>query len=91
MPVRLYLPCLELSSLTEPAIKSNVDVGGYRLVGVFVWIEILWVGFWVGKLSAKAFPYAFQFLCGMVTPRTRKVLRLWSRLSSKLTLISGLF
>lgn len=47
-------------------------LGGVRIVWIFTWLEIVWLSLWVSKLTAKALPSIFQFLCGIVSSGTRK-------------------
>ncbi|KAL8792833.1 MAG: hypothetical protein Q9195_004562 [Heterodermia aff. obscurata] len=46
--------------------------GHLRIVWFFSWVEIVWLSLWVSKLTAKALPTIFQFLCGIVSSGTRK-------------------
>jgi small-conductance mechanosensitive channel len=50
--------------------ESRAD--GIRLLGLFVWIEILWASLWISKLIAAAIPYIFQGLCGLISTGVRK-------------------
>lgn len=52
--------------------KQNASMGDVRIVWIFTWVEIVWLSLWISKLAAKAAPYIFQFLCGIVSPGTRK-------------------
>ena len=49
---------------------SKID--GISMVGLFTWIEVLWVSLWISKLIAAAVPYLFQGLCGLVSTGVRK-------------------
>lgn len=51
---------------------SSARADGIRLLGLFIWIEILWVSFWVAKLMAAAIPYLFSGLVGLLTTGVRK-------------------
>ena len=51
---------------------KGATVGGVRIVWFFTWVELLWLSLWVSKLVAHFLPYAFQFLCGIVSSGTRK-------------------
>lgn len=50
----------------------KAHLGGVRIVWIFTWLEIVWLSLWVSKLTAKALPSVFQFLCGIVSSGTRK-------------------
>lgn len=45
---------------------------GVRVYLFWTWIEIVWLSLWVSKLLARAAPYIFMFLCGVVSSGTRK-------------------
>jgi hypothetical protein len=45
---------------------------GVRVYLFWTWIEVVWLSLWVSKLLAKAAPYIFMFLCGVVSSGTRK-------------------
>ena len=47
-------------------------IGGVKMYWFFAWIEVVWLSLWVSKILARGMPYIFQFLCGIVSPGTRK-------------------
>lgn len=51
---------------------SNARFGNIRMLGLFIWIEIIWVAIWVCKLISKALPVLFQASCGMISTGIRK-------------------
>lgn len=51
---------------------QRAEIGGVRIVWFFSWVEIVWLSIWVSKLVARALPWLFQFLCGIVSSGTRK-------------------
>ncbi|KAM0724012.1 hypothetical protein Q7P37_001003 [Cladosporium fusiforme] len=53
-------------------IYKDATADGVRLLGIFVWIEILWVSLWLCKLFAKTVPFIFQAVCGLVSTGIRK-------------------
>lgn len=53
-------------------VAKRASFGGVRIVWIFSWVECVWLSLWVSKLAAKALPYIFQFLCGIVSSGTRK-------------------
>ncbi|KAL1591057.1 hypothetical protein WHR41_00013 [Cladosporium halotolerans] len=53
-------------------VWKNHKVGEVRLLGIFVWVEVLWVALWVCKLLAKAVPFVFQAACGLISTGVRK-------------------
>lgn len=53
-------------------IYKDEKAGDVRLLGIFVWIEIIWVSLWICKLLAKAVPFVFQAACGLISTGIRK-------------------
>ncbi|KAF8427818.1 Mechanosensitive ion channel-domain-containing protein [Tirmania nivea] len=51
---------------------KDVEIGGVRMVWFFLWIQIIWVSLWVSKLAAKALPYIFMALVGVVSSGVKK-------------------
>lgn len=47
--------------------QKDVHVDGVKLMGLFVWLEIIWCSLWVAKLCSKALPPIFRFLCGVMS------------------------
>jgi small-conductance mechanosensitive channel len=52
--------------------RHDVRPGGMPLVGLFAYIEIMWVSLWVSKLIAAALPTLFQGICGIISTGIRK-------------------
>jgi hypothetical protein len=71
LPVALLLaaPIVVFAILNPHAIFANT---GVRVTLFWLWIEIVWLSIWVSKLVAKAVPWIFMFLCGVVSSGTRK-------------------
>lgn len=38
------------------ALKTDAELGAVRIIWLFVWIEVVWVGLWVAKLVARLLP-----------------------------------
>lgn len=53
-------------------IYKHSRAGNIRLLGLFIWIEILWLSLWVCKLCAKTVPIIFQAACGLISTGIRK-------------------
>ena len=53
-------------------IFRDTNIKGYPLLGLFVWIECIWVLLWVSKLLSQAAPIVFQAICGVVSGGIRK-------------------
>ncbi|KAI4288040.1 MAG: hypothetical protein L6R35_002694 [Caloplaca aegaea] len=69
------------------ATGREATLGGVRLVWFFSWVEIVWLSLWVSKLVAKALPYVFRFLCGIVSSGTRKYMLVLKALEIPLSLV----
>jgi small-conductance mechanosensitive channel len=59
------------STVYSETTKIDVD-GGIHLLGLFVWIEVVWVLLWVAKLLAQAVPIVFQTVGGAIHTGIRK-------------------
>lgn len=53
-------------------IYADARAGNVRLLGLFIWIEVIWVGLWLCKLIASALPIVFQAACGLISTGIRK-------------------
>ena len=62
-------------------------IGGVRMYWFFAWIEVVWLSLWVAKVLARGMPYIFQFLCGIVSPGTRKYALMLRALEIPLSLV----
>ncbi|KER00932.1 hypothetical protein AUEXF2481DRAFT_25208 [Aureobasidium subglaciale EXF-2481] len=53
-------------------VYKDARAGNIRLLGLIIWLEVVWVGLWVCKLLAKVLPVVFQAACGLVSTGIRK-------------------
>lgn len=58
-------------ALTATIYRTS-NAGLVPLVGLFVWIEMIWVLLWVAKLISQIAPIVFQAICGVVSTGIRK-------------------
>ncbi|KAK4958033.1 hypothetical protein LTR10_004458 [Elasticomyces elasticus] len=63
---------LSIPLVLTATVYADSRAGDIRLLGLFVWIEVLWVGLWVCKLVATALPIVFQAACGVISTGIRK-------------------
>lgn len=68
IPLILYAASPNYKNATIPRHSKY----GIRTVGLMVWLEIVWVSFWVAKLVAGTVPFAFQTVCGIFSTGIRK-------------------
>ncbi|KAI5363769.1 putative EF-hand domain, mechanosensitive ion channel MscS, EF-hand domain pair [Septoria linicola] len=66
--ILLAIPLIMLSC--PPYDMARAD--GIRLLGLFIWIEIIWLALWISKLLAQAVPIVFQAACGLISAGMRK-------------------
>lgn len=67
--ILIAVPIVLFAILHRDALFLNTNV---KVWIFWLWIEIVWLSIWVSKLVAKAIPYVFMFLCGVVSTGTRK-------------------
>jgi hypothetical protein len=53
-------------------VAQNARTGGVRLLGLFIWLQVMWWSFWLTKAIAQTMPFIFQFVVGFVSSGTRK-------------------
>lgn len=53
-------------------IKQRVPVGPVRLIGLFIWLELVWVTLWGSNLAARAIPPVFRLFSGFLSKDTQK-------------------
>jgi small-conductance mechanosensitive channel len=53
-------------------IYSHAEAKGVRLLGIFVWLEVIWISLWICKLLAQVVPFIFQAACGLISTGVRK-------------------
>jgi hypothetical protein len=58
--------------LVITALKPELKTGGVELLGLFVWIEIVWCSLWICKLVAHSLPFVFHAVAGLVSGGVRK-------------------
>lgn len=86
LPVALLLaaPIIIYAILNPKAIFAST---GVRVIWFWLWIEIIWLSIWVSKLAAKAIPWVFMFICGVVSSGTRKYALILKALEIPLSLV----
>ncbi|OAL00486.1 hypothetical protein IQ06DRAFT_221327 [Phaeosphaeriaceae sp. SRC1lsM3a] len=68
-PIALLLAIPIILSQTGTITGS---IGGTGQKNFWIWIEIIWLSFWVMKIVAHFLPNIFEFLIGVVSPGVRK-------------------
>ena len=79
--------CFAVPIVIGSAFAPNARIGGVKINWFFTWVEVVWVSLWVSKLVSQLLPYVFQFLCGAVSPGTRKYASVLMALEIPLSLV----
>ncbi|KPI43574.1 putative MscS family protein C2C4.17c [Cyphellophora attinorum] len=69
------------------AVFPDARVGNMTLLHFSLWLMIAWCSLWISKLIAQFLPFLFQFLCGVVSPGTRKYSAILANLEIPLSLV----
>ncbi|KAF2225418.1 Mechanosensitive ion channel-domain-containing protein, partial [Elsinoe ampelina] len=78
----LLIPLL-LGALVFP----NASVGGVELVWFMIWLEIVWLTLWAGRLLAKCLPWPIGIVSSLFTNNSKK----WRDMGKQLELPATLF
>jgi hypothetical protein len=69
-----YLPpalILSIGIAVTLAAAKTARIGDVHLVGLFVWLEVIWAIFWVAWGTAYSLPFAIQYLGGFLSSGIR--------------------
>ncbi|KXT04278.1 hypothetical protein AC578_7948 [Pseudocercospora eumusae] len=75
------------SQVLTATVYANAKAGDFRLLGIFIWIEIIWVALWICKVIAHSLPFIFEATAGLVSGGIRK----YSLVLVKLEIPTSLF
>ena len=82
--VVLLIPVL-IGALTDPG--QNANVGSVKLLWFGVWLEIVWLTLWGGRLLAKLIPVPLGLLSSLFTNNSKK----WRDLGKQLEVPATIF
>jgi small-conductance mechanosensitive channel len=85
-PVTIILLIPLLIGALLPA-GQNANVGGVRLVWFGIWLEIVWLTLWLGRIIAKSIPYPLGLVSSLFTNNSKK----WRDLGKQLEVPATLF
>ncbi|KAL9526977.1 Mechanosensitive ion channel protein [Sphaerulina musiva] len=70
----LYILPVSMLLAVPMIVTANAPyrADGIRLLGLFIWIEIIWLTFWACRITSKAMPFVFQAACGLLSSGIRK-------------------
>lgn len=68
----LILIPLLIGSTYKPAIDSHLNVGGVQLFWFCIWLEIVWLTLWAGRLTSKLLPWPFGLIMSLFTNNAKK-------------------
>ncbi|KAI9715216.1 MAG: hypothetical protein M1828_000914 [Chrysothrix sp. TS-e1954] len=83
--VLIILIPLLIGAILNPAKRANV--GGVRLVWFCIWLEIVWLTLWAGRLLAKMLPWPIGLVATLFTNNGKK----WRDMGKQLELPATLF
>lgn len=83
-PVALLLAIPIILSQTGAITGS---IGGTKQKLFWIWIEIIWLSFWVMKIIAHFIPNVFEFLVGVVSPGVKKYVQLLRAVEKPLSFV----
>jgi hypothetical protein len=83
-PVALLLAIPIILSQTGTITGS---IGGTNQKKFWIWIEIIWLSFWVMKIVAHFIPNIFEFLVGVVSPGVKKYVKLLRAVEKSLSFV----
>ncbi len=63
---------LSIPLVLTATVYTDAKAGGIRLLGLFIWIEMIWVLLWICKLVSQIAPHIFQALSGVISTGIRK-------------------
>jgi small-conductance mechanosensitive channel len=66
---------------------NNTTVGGVRLLWFSIWLEIVWLTLWAGRILAKSIPYPLGVVSSLFTNNDKK----WRDLGKQLEVPATLF
>ncbi|RMZ79374.1 hypothetical protein DV738_g3341, partial [Chaetothyriales sp. CBS 135597] len=68
-------------------VAQNANVGGVKLVWFGIWLEIVWLTLWAGRLLAKMIPWPMGLVSSLFTNNAKK----WRDLGKQLEIPATLF
>jgi len=86
VPVFVILLTPILIGALVPA-GQNANVGGVELLWFGVWLEIVWLTLWAGRLVARLIPYPLGLVASLFTNNSKK----WRDLGKQLEIPATLF
>ncbi|TGZ76227.1 hypothetical protein EX30DRAFT_266358 [Ascodesmis nigricans] len=87
LPLSLCFLVVILVCHLVPEARGKVKIGTVPLKWFFVWLEIVWCSLWISKLVAKALPFVFQALVGVVSSGVKKYSMVIKALEIQISLV----
>ncbi|KAF2725043.1 hypothetical protein K431DRAFT_216794 [Polychaeton citri CBS 116435] len=78
---------LAIPLVLTDTVYYHARVGQIRMLGLFIWIEIVWLSLWLCKLCAMVLPMLFQAVCGLISTGVRKYSLVLSALEIPISLL----
>ena len=62
---------LAITIICGATIAQTANLGGVRILWLFIWIEVVWMNLWISHATVNVLPFLFQRLFGMFNPGWR--------------------
>ncbi|RMD41609.1 hypothetical protein DV735_g3521, partial [Chaetothyriales sp. CBS 134920] len=86
VPITIILLTPVLIGALAP-VAQNANVGGVKLAWFGIWLEIVWLTLWAGRLLAKMIPWPMGLVSSLFTNNAKK----WRDLGKQLEIPATLF
>lgn len=67
-------------------VAGNAHAGQVRVVGIFIWLETVWLCLWASNLAAKALPAVFRLFSSLLSADTMRYSNLLTAVETPITL-----
>jgi hypothetical protein len=67
-------------------VARSAYAGQVRIIGIFIWLEVVWLCLWVTNLVAKALPAVFRLFSSLLSADTRRYSNLLAAVETPITL-----
>lgn len=67
-------------------VARSAYAGQVRIVGIFIWLETVWLCLWASNLAAKALPAVFRLFSSLLSADTARYSKLLTAVETPITL-----
>ncbi|KAH9203848.1 Mechanosensitive ion channel-domain-containing protein [Leptodontidium sp. 2 PMI_412] len=62
---------LSIPIICGATVAQAANLGGVRILWLFIWIEVVWMSLWISHATVNVLPFLFRGLFGMLKPGWR--------------------